>query len=822
MPSGKATVGVPRPLSATDWRFWTLGVKRVLGSPLIRRIALIIFLVILGAEIAIFVPSFFKKREDLAHRLIDSSLQTMQLTRDLLEAGTTPEQIARALLRHPEIEGVTVLDGTGRVSGYLGEPSETDWSMAGARGDAHNNFLHIGETRIEIFVEAGRYGMSQPVSLRLNADHIPGALYNFTINIALMVFMLSTVLTLATMGAMLTTVLRPLLRLQRGLQNSDEIGKNSRFSAELNRRDEIGDVFRTTADLLARVSEHQQKLEERVAERTLELEQANQQLIRNEQRIRDYTSAISDFYFELDEMLRLSFVSDRYTELTGIPTSEIVGRPRDTLRLEEDADDWEPHLDDLNARRPFRNFVRTHLRPDGKRVHVAISGHPVFDDSGNFKGYRGAGTEVTALIEAERALQESQQLLGAIIDHIPAPFTITLKDRNGQYVLVNQHFCERRERSIDDVLGKTTEELYPPDVAERIIAQDNEILRNQKPKAYEFDSVGPKGSIDTFSTVRFPVLDTQGVVMGIGAVNLNISERKRFETELAAAKLHAEQALSDLQATQANLIEAEKLASLGQITAGIAHEIKNPLNFICNFSELSLELMQEFGELSSQVRSHLETDTQNDFDELFENLLGNLSKISEHGRRADDIVKGMLMHSRGEVGGAELCDVVSVVEEAVNLAWHGARAQTPGIEVRIERDFDSATGEAEISRQQISRVVINLVSNALHAVQTRGSKNEPDYKPVISVQTRDHRESVEISVIDNGVGITAEAKSKLFQPFFTTKPPGEGTGLGLSLSYDIVVHQHGGGMYVESTAGERSLFRVVLPRRRIPPKDVDQ
>lgn len=627
MPSGKATVGVPRPLSATDWRFWTLGVKRVLGSPLIRRIALIIFLVILGAEIVIFVPSFFKKREDLAHRLIDSSLQTMQLTRDLLEAGTTPEQIARALLRHPEIEGVTVLDGTGRVSGYLGEPSETDWSMAGARGDAHNNFLHIGGTRIEIFVEAGR---------------------------------------------------------------------------------------------------------------------------------------------------------------------------------------------------PFRNFVRTHLRPDGKRVHVAISGHPVFDDSGNFKGYRGAGTEVTALIEAERALQESQQLLGAIIDHIPAPFTITLKDRNGQYVLVNQHFCERRERSIDDVLGKTTEELYPPDVAERIIAQDNEILRNQKPKAYEFDSVGPKGSIDTFSTVRFPVLDTQGVVMGIGAVNLNISERKRFETELAAAKLHAEQALSDLQATQANLIEAEKLASLGQITAGIAHEIKNPLNFICNFSELSLELMQEFGELSSQVRSHLETDTQNDFDELFENLLGNLSKISEHGRRADDIVKGMLMHSRGEVGGAELCDVVSVVEEAVNLAWHGARAQTPGIEVRIERDFDNATGEAEISRQQISRVVINLVSNALHAVQTRGSKNEPDYKPVISVQTRDHRESVEISVIDNGVGITAEAKSKLFQPFFTTKPPGEGTGLGLSLSYDIVVHQHGGGMYVESTAGERSLFRVVLPRRRIPPKDVDQ
>jgi PAS domain S-box-containing protein len=808
-----------RPVSARDLRFWTSGIERILRSPLIRKIAMIIFLVILLAEIVIFVPSFFNKREELTHRLIDSAIQTLQLTRDLLDIGTTPHEISQALLRHPEVAGVALLDGTGKISRTYGEPPVTDWSAPGARGNPYETHQHIGERRVEIFVEAGRFGMSQPITVRLDANHIPGELTDFTINIGILVVLLTAVLTLATMTGMLTTVLRPLLRLQRGLQSSENFRGDPRFARELSRKDEIGDVYRATVDLLDRVAEHNQFLEDRVTERTLELESTNAQLVRSEQRIRDYTAAISDFYFELSADLVLSFVSDRYTELTGIPTSEIVGRPRDALRLAQDADEWAPHLADLNAHKPFRNFVRTHIHPDGHKVHVAISGHPVFDEAEQFQGYRGAGADVTALIEAERALHESQQLLGAIIDHIPAPFTITLKDREGRYVLANRHFCERRGRSIDEVLGKTTDELYPPEVGAVILSQDQEILDTQKPAAYEFDSVGPDGSVDTFSTVRFPVLDSDGAVMGLGAVNLNISERKRFETELADAKLYAEQALADLTATQANLIEAEKLASLGQITAGIAHEIKNPLNFICNFSELSVELMSEFQDLSEQVRKHLHRDTQESFDDICTDLLGNLTKISEHGRRADDIVKGMLMHSRGEVGGAEFCEVVSVVEESVNLAWHGARAQNIGTEVKIERDYDPATGIAEISRQQISRVIINLVSNAHYAVRKRKETGEIGYVPVITIKTRDHGEAVELTVMDNGAGISAEAKTKLFQPFYTTKPPGEGTGLGLSLSYDIVVHQHGGGMHAESVIDEYSLFRVVLPRSRAPAKD---
>ncbi|WP_416896280.1 MAG: PAS domain-containing protein [Minwuia sp.] len=792
------------------------GIVRVLQSPLIRRITLIIFIVILIAEAVIFVPSFFNRREDLTLSLINSSMKTLHLTRDLLDAQAPPQLVARALMRHPEITGVALLDGTGRTTLMLGEELETDWTEAGRRADPYDSHVHAGETRIEIFVDAGRSGMARPIALRLDADHIPEELLAYTLNIAGLVILLTALLTLVTMATLLTAVLRPLLRLQRALNQGENIGDEPRFAGELTRRDEIGDVFRATAGLLERIAAHQRDLEDRVEQRTRELARANQRLITSEQRLRDYSDAISDFYFEMDANNVMTFVSDRYSEITGVPTERILGRRRDELRLEGDENDeqWLAHMEDIRARRPFRNFLRVHQHPDGYRAFVAISGHPIHDVDGVFAGYRGAGADVTALIETEKALKESQQLLAAIIDHIPAPFTITLKDPEGRYVLVNQHFCDRREMDMADVLGKTTDELYPPEIAARISAQDEEVMRSFKPLAYEFESRGPGGSVDTFSTVRFPIFDADGNAIGLGAVNLNISERKRVETELAEAKAAAEDALEDLRTTQASLIEAEKLASLGQITAGIAHEIKNPLNFIGNFAEISVELMAEFQQLATEAVRNLPRDRAGEYDELRTTIEGNLQKIVEHARRADDIVKGMLMHSRGEVGGAEWCNLAEVVDEAVNLAWHGARAQNRGADIRIERDYDPGTGRAEISRQQIARVVINLVANGIYSVNRKRETAGEGYRPTITVATRDHGESVEIAVRDNGIGIEPEVKSRLFQPFFTTKPAGDGTGLGLSLSYDIVVQQHTGGMSVESDPGEYALLRVVLPRRR--------
>lgn len=811
------TTGTRRDDSVPGLARLTAGLMRVIRSPLIRRITLFLFVVILLTEAVIFVPSLFNRREELALQLVESSMKTLQLTRDLLDTQTTPQHLAQALLRHPEIAGVALLDGTGRTSLSIGEPMKTDWTATGARTNPHESRVHASESRLEIYVEAGRTGLPRPIALRLEADHIPDMLLDYTVNIIGLVLLLTVTLTVAAMAGMLTTVLRPMLRLQRALNEGDDIGASPRYNHELARRDEIGDVFRASAGMIDRLAAHQRDLEERVEQRTRQLARANQRLITSEQRLRDYSDAISDFYFELDAELIMTYVSERYTEITGVPAERLIGKRRDELLLEDDEEEWQAHLDDLKHRRPFRNFLRTHIHPDGRTVFVAISGHPMYDDDGVFAGYRGAGADVTALVQTERALHESQQLLGAIIDHIPAPFTITLKDPEGRYVLVNKHFCDRRELTMSEVLGRKTEELYPPDVAERILEQDREVMKSVKPMAYEFESVGPGGTVDTFSTVRFPIFSAEGEVIGLGAVNLNISERKKFETELADAKSRAETALEELTATQANLIEAEKLASLGQITAGIAHEIKNPLNFIGNFSEISVELMQEFQDLALEARAHLDSAKLEEFDELRETIQGNLAKIAQHARRADDIVKGMLMHSRGEVGGAEWCDIVEVVDDAVNLAWHGARAQSNGIDVNIVRDYAPGTGRAEISRQQIARVVINLVGNGIYALTQRRMMNPPpgeDYAPTITVSTRDHGESVEISVRDNGVGIPEEVKSRLFQPFFTTKPAGEGTGLGLSLSYDIVVQQHAGGFSVESEPGAYSLFRIVLPRRR--------
>ncbi|MFL5268513.1 MAG: ATP-binding protein [Stellaceae bacterium] len=261
----------------------------------------------------------------------------------------------------------------------------------------------------------------------------------------------------------------------------------------------------------------------------------------------------------------------------------------------------------------------------------------------------------------------------------------------------------------------------------------------------------------------------------------------------------------ELKAAQASLIHAEKMASLGQLTAGIAHEIKNPLNFINNFSELSRELLQELEEtLGSR---------EGEQSELIATLSGNLSRIVEHGRRADSIVTSMLLHSRGGSGERRRSDLNALVEEALNLAFHGARAKDRSFNITLERDLDTGIGSIEIVPQDISRVLLNLFGNGFYAASKRQSEGaDPAFQPVLKVTTRELGDQVEIRVRDNGVGMSPEVLAKLFQPFFTTKPTGEGTGLGLSISYDIVVQEHGGTIAVDSRVGQFSEFILRLPR----------
>jgi len=257
-------------------------------------------------------------------------------------------------------------------------------------------------------------------------------------------------------------------------------------------------------------------------------------------------------------------------------------------------------------------------------------------------------------------------------------------------------------------------------------------------------------------------------------------------------------------------VQTEKLASLGQLTAGIAHEIKNPLNFVNNFSAVSVELIDELREALGGA--NLDAKLRAEIGEIADMLQGNLDKVVTHGKRADSIVKNMLLHSREGSGEHRPVDINALVDESLNLAYHGARAEKPSFNINLERSFDPAAGEVDLYPQEITRVLLNLVSNGFYAATTRKAESDGSYEPTLSAATKNLGDSVEIRIRDNGTGIPPDVKEKMFNPFFTTKPAGEGTGLGLSLSHDIIVKQHAGSIAVDTEPGKFTEFKIVLPR----------
>jgi two-component system NtrC family sensor kinase len=307
---------------------------------------------------------------------------------------------------------------------------------------------------------------------------------------------------------------------------------------------------------------------------------------------------------------------------------------------------------------------------------------------------------------------------------------------------------------------------------------------------------------------------------GFVVIYSDITDRKRNEEELRAARDAAEQAsrtieaaYRDLKAAQASLIQAEKMASLGQLTAGIAHEIKNPLNFINNFATLSVDLLDELKQTAGPGLAVLDEAQRAEVDDITGTLASSLDKINEHGRRADGIVRGMLEHSRGSSGERREVDLNTLADEALNLAYHGARAQDQSFAMTLQREFGEGIAPITLAPQDVTRVLLNLFSNGFYAARERQRTEATSaFKPTLQVSTRDLDNAVEIRVHDNGIGIPAEIRDRLFQPFFTTKPPGEGTGLGLSMSYDIITQQHGGTISVDSRVGEYSEFTIRLPR----------
>jgi signal transduction histidine kinase len=269
--------------------------------------------------------------------------------------------------------------------------------------------------------------------------------------------------------------------------------------------------------------------------------------------------------------------------------------------------------------------------------------------------------------------------------------------------------------------------------------------------------------------------------------------------------------LEDLRTTQDRLVQTQKLASLGQLTAGIAHEIKNPLNFVNNFSGVSVELIDELKETLSNVKT--DANTLAEITELTSTLRDNLDKIVQHGKRADAIVKNMLLHSREGSGEHRPVDVNALVDESLNLAYHGARAENQSFKVNMERSFDPAAGQVEVYPQEVTRALLNLISNGFYAATKRKQQdNSEGYEPALTASTKDLGDRVEIRIRDNGTGIPPEVRDKMFNPFFTTKPAGEGTGLGLSITHDIIVKQHSGSIEVNTQRGEFTEVRIILPR----------
>jgi two-component system, NtrC family, sensor kinase len=334
--------------------------------------------------------------------------------------------------------------------------------------------------------------------------------------------------------------------------------------------------------------------------------------------------------------------------------------------------------------------------------------------------------------------------------------------------------------------------------------QNLRLQEQQRQQAIEAASVRFRSRVKLYSVI---ILSGVFLVIAILLWRNNRQRKKSYE-ELEQQKIMTDRAYEELKSAQAQLIQSEKMASLGELTAGIAHEIQNPLNFVNNFSELNNELLDE-------MKSEIKMGHSIGAISLAENVQANLEKVLIHGRRADAIVKGMLQHSRGSSGHTETTDINALAEEYLRLAYHGFRAKDKGFFSRTETEFDRTIGEVKIIPEQVGRVIMNLANNAFYAVNEKRKENLMHYDPIVKIKTKNLGEHIEICITDNGIGISEKNMDKIFQPFFTTKPPGQGTGLGLSLSYDIIIKGHGGQLKVGSKKGEGTEFIILLPTHRI-------
>ncbi len=450
-----------------------------------------------------------------------------------------------------------------------------------------------------------------------------------------------------------------------------------------------------------------------------------------------------------------------------------------------------------------------------------------------FEALRAVGRAVGSTLDLEtvlrlivaRAVEFSQAAAGMVFEYDEEAGEFRFRTGDGAEAALTAQLKARPIRRAEGAIGAAAAAGAPvqvPDLATETGALVPELTSGlaslgyrsllAAPLLHEQDILGGlivlRREAGSFSKETVSLVEAFATQSALAVRNAKLFEdQRRREEELLAAH-------EQLKAAQAGLIQAEKMASLGQLTAGVAHEIKNPLNFINNFADLSRDLLDELSETIAVAAKECRVPAADEVDELIATLTSNLGKIAGHGRRADGIVKSMLSHSRGGGGERQRTDLNALAEEALGLAYHGARAQDPGFNVTLVRDFDPDLPPIDLVAPDITRVLLNLFGNGFHAVNKRRLEGgDPTFEPVLQLKTRNEREAVEMRVRDNGIGMSPEVQAKAFMPFFTTKPTGEGTGLGLSISYDIIVQEHHGTIEIDSREREYTEFIVRLPRR---------
>ncbi len=440
--------------------------------------------------------------------------------------------------------------------------------------------------------------------------------------------------------------------------------------------------------------------------------------------------------------------------------------------------------------------ITTH---DGSTAWVHDNAIAVRDDGGKAIRLVGAITDVTAQKRAEQALQDSEERHILALEAVGEWVFEWNAETNATFYSNGMYASLGLEREQLQTSADWQNRILPEDLDDFLNCYRQLMKGEANHFAHEYRFFSGDGEVHWAISHGAAVRDDDGRLLRVVGSTGDITDRK----EMTAA----------LESTQQRLVEADKLASLGQLTAGIAHEIKNPLNFVNNFSQLSAGLLQELNELVEPLLAQLDEDDRDDAEDIIATLNDNLGKIDEHGKRADSIVQSMLLHSREGPGELRAITVNAMAEEALNLAYHGARAEVQGFNVTLERDLDPAAGEIEAVPQDLTRVLLNVISNGLDATHQRAGGAEAGYEPTLKLSTRDLGGQVEIIIRDNGTGMPGEVAEKIFTPFFTTKPPGQGTGLGLSISHDIVVKQHGGQFEMDSRESEYTEFRITLPRQ---------